>query len=377
MMTPQGIDHRLVTAINGFAFQVFSQLGKQNKNRNLFISPFSLTMAMSLLYNGADGMTKQELAEILGIQNIELEEANTVYAALRGELEQRGSQVNLSIANSLWAQKGLRFRQDFIQRSQNFYSAEVFNLDFTCSDALMMINDWVKNKTNGKINEMVRSGDLDANTILILLDAIYFKGIWRNQFSKANTKEVLFILSDGKPKPIPMMAQSGVYEYFQSKEFQAIALPYGNSNISMIVLLPDEQNSLSNFQQHLDSHKWQQWRSQFSLMQGYLVLPRFTVDYEESLMDAFKALGLNVALSTRANYQNMCDAFVSISDIRHKAFMEVNEEGTEAAAATGVLMQRSIISQKFSMVINRPFFCVIQDNQTGVILFMGGIWEPN
>ncbi len=375
-MTFQGIDSRLVAAINAFAFRVFLQIVKRNGNRNLFISPLSLTLALALLHNGADGTTKQELAEILGIQSIGLEEANTAYAALRDELKQCGSQVHLSIANSLWMHERLLFRQDFSQRSQNFYSAEVFNLNFADSNAPLSINDWVKNKTNGKINEIIKPGDIDANTILILLNAIYFKGVWKWQFSKANTKEAPFILLDGKSKLHPLMTQSGVYEYFQSKDFQAIALPYEDSNISMIVFLPDEQNSLSNFQQRLDTQKWQQWRSQFSRMQGYLGLPRFKIDYEDSLMDAFKAMGMKVALSSRANYQNMCDAFVSISDIRHKAFMEVNEEGTEAAAATSVLMQRSI-NQKFSMVVNRPFFCAIQDDQTGVILFMGAIWEPN
>jgi len=375
-MALQRVDPSLVAAINTLAFQVFLQIGKQNRNRNLFISPLSLTLALALLYNGADGVTKQELAKILGIQNIELEEANTAYAVLRDELGQHLGQINLSIANSLWAQKELLFNQDFIQRSKSFYSTEVLNLNFASPEASLAINDWVKNKTNGKINEIVSSGDLNPNTILILLNAIYFQGTWRRQFSKANTKEAPFILSDGKPKLLPMMAQSGVYKYFQDEDFQAIALPYGDSNISMIVFLPDEQNLLSDFHQRLDTQKWQQWRTRFSQMQGYLGLPRFKVDYEDSLMGAFEALGLNIALSSRASYQNMCNAFVSISDIRHKAFMEVNEEGTEAAAATGVLMQRTI-GQKFSMVINRPFFCAIQDDQTGVILFLGAIWEPN
>jgi serpin B len=375
-MALQRIDANLVAAMNALAFQVLSQIGKQNRNRNLFISPLSITLALALLYNGADGVTQQELAEILGIQNIELEEVNAAFAVIRDELEQHGGQINLSIANSLWAQKGLLFKQDFIQRSKDFYSTEVFNLNFADSEALLIINDWVKNKTNGKINEIVRSRDLDANTILILLNAIYFQGNWRHQFSKANTKEAPFILSDGKPKLLPMMTQSGVYKYFQDEDFQAIALPYGDSNISMRIFLPDEQKSLSNFQQHLDNQKWQQWRSQFSKRQGNLVLPRFKVDYEDSLMDTFKSLGMKVALSAEANYQNLCNGSVSISDIRHKAFVEINEEGTEAAAATSVLMQRSIV-QRFSMVINRPFFCAIQDDQTGVILFLGAIWEPN
>lgn len=146
----------------------------------------------------------------------------------------------------------------------------------------------------------------------------------------------------------------------------------------MIVFLPNEQSSLSNFQQLLNIQKWQEWKSQFSKMQGYLVLPRFKVGYEDGLIDVFKALGMNESFSSHANYQRMCDDPVSISDIRHKAFIDVNEEGTEASGATSVFIQRTIGGQKFfRMVINRPFFSAIQDNQTGVILFMGAIWEPN
>lgn len=373
-MAPQEIDRQLIRGMNGFAFRVFSHLSKHNNHRNLLISPLSLTMAIALLHNGADGKTAQELAELLGIDKIEVETANTAYAALRGELERRG---HLSIANSLWAQQGVIVKQDFIESSQKFYAAAVANLNFADSNARSVINDWVKHKTKGKIGEIVRSGDLDANTILILLNAIYFKGVWKQKFSPDNTKEASFTISDGKSKVQPMMAQSGVYEYYQSQDFQAIELPYSDGDISAIVFLPDEQSSLSNFLQRLDLPKFQQWRSQLSRMSGDLELPRFKIEYEESLIDALTTLGLKVALSDRANYQKICDGLLTISEIRHKAFMEVNEQGTEAAAVTAVNVQRALIVQKFKMVINRPFFCAILDRKTGVILFMGSIWEPN
>jgi serine protease inhibitor len=377
MMSTPTIERKLVTAINGLAFQVFSQLSERGKNRNLFISPLSLSIAMALLHNGADGSTKQELSRLLGIQDIEPDRVNTAYAALLGGLEQRGSQQShLSIANSLWARQGLTFKAEFLQSSQNFYSTEVFNLDFAKSDNLSVINGWIDRQTNGKIKEVVSSGDLNANTILILLNAIYFKGVWKQQFNKADTKENHFILSDSQSKLHPMMSQSGAYEYLQTQEFQAIVLPYSESDIHTIVFLPNEQNSLTDFLQCLNFEKFQEWRSQFFRMQGDLVLPRFTIEYEESLMDVFKILGLKIALSGSANYQNITDESIAISDIKHKALIEVNEEGTEASAATGVMMQRSL-RQKFSMFVNRPFFYVIQDDRTGVILFMGAVWEPS
>lgn len=377
MMSAQTIKHKLVTAINGFAFQVFSQLCERGENRNLFISPLSLSIAMALLYNGADGSTKQELAQLLGIQDIEPDRVNTAYAALIYGLEQRSHHLShLDIANSLWARQGLTFKSEFRQSSQNFYSTEVFNLDFAKSDNLSVINGWIDRQTNGKIKEIVSLGDLNANTILILLNAIYFRGVWKQQFNKADTKESPFILSDRKSKLHPMMSQSGTYDYFQNQDFQAIALPYSESDISTIVFLPDDRNSLTDFLHHLNFEKFREWRSQFLRMQGDLVLPRFTIEYEESLMDVFKTLGLEIALSVSANYQKIANESIAISDIKHKALIEVNEEGTEASAVTGVMMQRSL-RQKFRMVVNRPFFCVIQDERAGVILFMGAVWEPS
>jgi serine protease inhibitor len=377
MMSAQTIERKLVTAINGFAFRVFSQLSERGKNRNLFISPLSLSIVMALLHNGADGSTKQELAQLLGIQDIEPDRVNTAYAALIDGLEQRSHHFShLDIANSLWARQGLTFKSEFHQSSQNFYSTEVFNLDFAKSDNLSAINAWIDRQTNGKIKEIVSLGDFNANTILILLNAIYFRGVWKQQFNKADTKESPFILSEHKSKLHPMMSQSGTYDYFQNQNFQAIALPYSESDIHTIVFLPDDRDSLTDFLHRLNFERFQEWRSQFLRMQGDLVLPRFTIEYEESLMDVFKTLGLKIALSVSANYQNIANESIAISDIKHKALIEVNEEGTEASAATGVMMQRSL-RQKFSMVVNRPFFCVIQDDRTGVILFMGAVWEPS
>lgn len=374
-MTASDLNNSLVLAINAFAFQIFGQIGKRIGDHNIFISPLSLAYALVLLYLGSSGTTQQELAQVLGIQDIEPSEAHAAYAHLQRQLTQYDDQEILSLANSLWAEQKILLNPNFIQSSKSLFVAEVFNINFTDSNAAVIINDWVKQKTNKRISEIVHPEDLSSDTALILLNAIYFKGSWENSFAKDGTKKVGFTLSDGRLKPVSMMSQTGEYEYFQDENCQAITLPYLDDNISMVIFLPNEQSSLSTFQQLLDTHSWLHWQSQFSRRRVYLNLPSFQIEYEDSLMDDLQKLGLGIALSSGADYLNICNTQIAISAIKHKAFMEVNEEGTEAAGTTGVLMQR-IVGGTSSMVINRPFFCVIKNNQTGVILFMGVIWEP-
>jgi serine protease inhibitor len=375
-MTVPDLDKSLILAVNSFAFQLFGQIGGRIGNHNIFISPLSITYALALLHLGSDGTTRQELAQVLGIQNIELNEANAAYAHLQRQLTRYGEQGVLAMANSLWVKQEEQLKPEFIQSSKELFVAEVFNVNFTSSDAVNIINEWVNQKTNQKISEIIYQEDLNSDTILMLLNAIYFKGSWKNSFNKSATKKADFTLVNGQLKSVEMMNQSGEYEYFQDDSCQAVAIPYQGENASIVIFLPNEQSSLDVFQQQLDNYLWQQWQNQFSRQRVYLSLPSFKIEYEDSLMEDLHKLGLDIALDRRADYQNICNKKIAVSDIKHKTFMEVNEEGTEAAATTSILMQR-IVGGTFSMIIDRPFFCVIKHNQTGVILFMGAIWEPN
>jgi serpin B len=284
----------------------------------------------------------------------------------------------LSIANSLWANQNTNFKPQFLQRNQQFYGAKVTKLDFENPDSPDAINDWVKENTRGKIEQIV--DQIKPDDVLFLINAIYFKGNWTEQFDKSKTTERPFYLSDGSQKQHPMMSQSGNYRYYENENFQAISLPYGTGRLSLYVFLPRKNSSLENFQQELNAEDWQRWINEFRMRDGSIQLPRFKFEYDIVLNDALKALGMKDAFDeSKANFSNMASANIFISEVKHKTFVEVNEEGTEAAAATAVRATQTsarMSEDPFQMVVDRPFFCAIRDNQTGTILFMGSIVDP-
>jgi serpin B len=330
-----------------------------------------------MAYNGASGETQQAMAKALELQGMSLQDINQANETLKASLENADPAIQLSIANSLWAKQGITFKPDFIQTNKQFYSAKVTELDFAKPDASSIINNWVKENTRGKINQIV--GQLQPSDVLFLINAIYFKGNWTKQFDKSQTTEKPFYLSDGTQKKHPMMSQSGKYRYYENETFQAVTLPYGKGRLSLYVFLPRKNTNLDTFQQQLTLENWQQWINQFGMRQGSIQLPRFKFDYDIQLNSALKALGMESAFSAGANFSNMTSASVAIDEVKHKTFVEVNEEGTEAAAATSVGMVLTSVrvpQEPFQMIVDRPFFCAIRDNQSGTVLFMGSIKEP-
>ncbi|BAY86499.1 serpin family proteinase inhibitor I4 [Calothrix parasitica NIES-267] len=372
------IDTKLVSANTKFGFNLFSQLLVKDNNKNIFVSPSSIALALAMTYNGADGSTKEVMAKALELQGLNLQQVNSNYAELKKSLENPDPKVNLNIANSLWADQNVNLKSDFIQNNQEFYQAKVANLDFADSDTPNKINSWVKENTQGKIEKIVDK--IDPNQVLFLLNAIYFKGSWKQEFDQEKTAQLPFYLLSGEEKQHPMMSQSGDYKYYESEKFQAVSLPYGeNGRVSFYVFLPKQDSDLNSFYDSLNAANWEKWMSQFALRNGSLRLPRFKMDYEATLNDALSALGMEEAFTNNANFSEMGNN-LKISQVKHKTFVEVNEEGTEAAATTSVgiaLTSAQIPSQKpFRMIVDRPFFCAIRDNQTGTVLFMGSIVEP-
>ncbi len=370
---------KLIAANTQFGFKLFDQLAKQDAGKNIFVSPSSVAFALAMIYNGASGETQQAMAKALEVNGMSLQELNRANAALQAMLASSDPKVQLNIANSLWARKGVTFKPEFIKRTRDFYAAEVSDLDFALPSAPVTINKWVSQKTNGKIDKIIETIPSDA--ILYLINAIYFKGTWSQQFAKSKTKTGRFTLLNGATKQHPLMSQTGRYRYLENGEFQAISLPYGAGSTSMYIFLPGKNSNLNAFLTNLNATTWESWMSKFRSQEGNITMPRFKLEYEAVLNNALKALGMELAFdSQHANFREMGSASpganVFIGEVKHKTFVEVNEEGTEAAAVTSGGMRATAYIPPFSMVVDRPFFCAIRDNQTGTVLFMGSIVEP-
>ena len=339
---------------------------------NIFISPLSISIALTMTYNGAVGETERAMAEVLGIEELDRNAVNRSNATLRESLGNRGPKVEISIANSIWGRQGVVFNPDFLERNREFFEAEITALDFSAPQALERINGWVDTNTNGKIKKIVQT--IHPRTLIFLINAIYFKGSWQEEFNKSKTREDIFYLSDGSEKRVPMMRREAAYPYFQGEHFEAASLPYGDGDVSMYIFLPNHDSNLNEFLGGLNAENWASWISQFSVVRedSSMILPRFKLEYEVKLNDTLKAMGMEIAFNSGADFSGMGPSLF-ISEVRHKTFVEVNEEGTEAAAATVVV---GIESAPPIFRVDRPFFFAIYDNRTKTILFMGIVWEP-
>jgi len=370
------LDPRLTAANQAFGFKLFRQLIGQDSARNLLISPTSISMALSMLYNGAAGHTQQAMAKTLELRDLSLSELNQANAALLTTLEQADPAVKLSIANSLWGREGVTFKPDFLQQTQLFYQAEVTSLDFSSPEALTRINGWVSQNTNGKIPKVVDR--INPAQILFLINAVYFKGNWTTQFDPTKTTQQPFYHLDGSQKLHPLMAQQGQYLYAETDQFQAISLPYGNRRLSMDIFLPKAGSSLSDFYQSLNTANWQTWTGQFRRREGAIQLPKFTFDYSTDLIPTLQALGMGDAFGAQADFSNLSQGRLQVDQVKHKSFIEVNETGTEAAAVTSVGVRATAMNPlpPSQMTVDHPFFCAIRDSETGTFLFMGSVVDP-
>jgi serpin B len=339
-------------------------------------------LALAMTYNGAEGETRRALADALGLDGMSLEEVNRAAADLRSALGSSDPKVQLRVANSLWAKKGFSPKPAFVQRSKEYYAAEVASLDFASPAATATINSWVSRNTEGRIEGVIDR--IDSDVILLLVNAIYFKGQCQISFQKEKTQDDVFRLADGRSKKLPMMFQSGKYFYQKGKDFQAVIIPYGSGRMSMYVFLPDANIRFDQFERNVTQENWESWMTGFRLAPGELTLPRFRIEYAADLNDMLQALGMAEAFDpARADFSGIAEPRagqrIYISKVRHKAFAEVNEEGTVAAAVTSVEMSVDSVQQpqeNFVMKVDRPFFFAIRDNATGTVLFLGSVVDP-
>ena len=374
------IDPDISVANTRFGFNLFSEIWKTEQNQNIFISPFSVSTALTMTLNGASGETKQAMTDTLQLQNIGSDAINPSYNGLLNALQTSDPKVTLSIANSLWGHEGMRFKANFLGQNHRYFNAEIEMLDFSDEEgALKEINQWVNTNTNGKIPKILE--EIESNAVLFLMNAIYFKGVWQTEFDPKNTRDGTFHLTDGSTKQVPMMYRQGMYPIYHGDNVEAINLAYGEGRMSMYIFLPSQKSNLNDFLNSLNAEDWENWMTQFNEQNRSISIPKFKLEYgTKELNDVLTSLGMGVAFDEdRADFSRMASlekpsANLYIQKVAHKTFIEVNEEGSEAAAATSVGIGIKSLPRPF--IVNRPFFFAIRDNETQTVLFMGVVVDP-
>ena len=368
----------VVAANNQFGLELFKQISDTGlATKNIMISPLSISSALSMTYNGAKGQTKEAFDNTLHFTGLTLDEVNQSAKDLTDVLMTVDPKVTLSIANSIWYKQGFSVESDFITRNQTYYYAVVKPLDFGASQSVTTINNWVDDKTNHKISKIVEM--LSPDDRMLLINAIYFKGDWRNRFDAAETGSGSFYYEDGQSAFVEMMHTTGDYPYFENDILDALEMPYGQGNFSMVVLLPKEGFKVSTILDTLSSDVWSSWQEQFvSVDEVPVTFPKFRFSYEKSLKDVLSALGLSEAFCNNADFSGINeDGGLKITRVKHKTYINVDEEGTEAAAVTAVTVGTTSAGPGQPFVADHPFVFIIKEKYTHAILFVGVVANPN
>ena len=365
------------TMSGDFDTDLFKASFSASKNKNVVVSPFSVKMALSMAAQGANGKTLEEMNKVIGLD----ETSNEYFRRLIEDAAKDGD-ITLNIANSVWLRQGLEFNQEYLDILNQYYMAQASTLDFGNPSSKDTINKWVSEKTNGKIEEIVDK--IEPLDIAFLINAIYFNANWSTPFEEGYTSKKDFTLLDGSKVKADLMSKTAHLLYQENNEFQAVELPYGeNERYVMRVYLPKEDVKFDKFVKGIDKESLQQWGGDFGSMKGVLELPKFKTEYSNSMKDILISMGIKEAFnSNSADFSKMVTVEgqnVYISEVMHKTYIDVNEKGTEAAAATSIEMSATSAPQPeemFEMIVDRPFVFTIDDKESGEILFIGAIINP-
>ena|SRR5690625_2120895 len=378
--TPNEQDYiKMMEPNNMLEFALLENI-EPDENQNIFISPTSALMAVLMAYNGAEGETKEEIAEALAIDQLSMEETNMATAAVLNKLNDNLDMIELSIANSLWLNDNLQFTDTFIQKTDDYFQAKLFEIDVDDDASVRKINDWVSDATNGKIEDIIE-GPIHPAVVAFLINALYFNGTWMYEFDEVRTEDFPFQTAHGE-KNVSFMMIEQEFDYFETEMFQAVKIPYGDGKMSMNVFLPQAGVSLIEVMEGLTVEKWNEWQTKFKETEGTIKLPKFQLEYETKLNNAFKQLGIELAFDEEnANFPHMIEKGeprLWIEEIKQKTFIDVTEKGTEAAGATSVEMRTTsaTIEDNFYMDINRPFLFTITHEEMDINLFVGTISNP-
>jgi len=396
--SPNGETDRevIVRANNKFGLELYAKLC--SKDKNLFFSPYSISTALAMAYAGARNQTQKQMSEVLHFPagsdstSCDAKEAAeewdkrrlaAAFGAILKDLNKRARKggYELSIANALWGQKGHKFLDEFIELTKTEYDGAFNTVDFVraAESARKIINSWAAKKTKDKIKNLIGPGTLNSRTRLVLTNAIYFKGNWARQFDKDKTKNKPFTLLSGKKVSVPMMNQTAVFKYMETEDFQALELPYVDNDLSMLIFLPKQTDGLVAFEQSLTAEKLSRWFRQLRKQKVIVSIPRFKMTSRFGLAGVLRSMGMTDAFSEKADFSGMNgQKNLFISAVIHKAYVDVNEEGTEAAAATSVIMGITSVGPSQIPVFraDHPFLFLIRDNHSQSILFVGRVANP-
>lgn len=362
-----------------FVFAFYSEIAKDSPESNLFLSPFGISTAFSMAYEGAAGNTASEMQQVFGFISDDQKRREAISDTL-AKLDSKNDLYKLQIANALWVKDGYQIKQDYLDTATTYYDSTVDNVDFVTNDGVNKINRWTSEKTQGKIKDVLAPDSTDELTRMVITNAIYFKGKWGNQFNPGNTSDKLFWLDKDKSVTVPMMkSPADMFDYYETKDLQAIKMYYVGGDISMIVLLPKDKNGLGSLEDSLNMQKLDFIRDMMTREPLTIQMPKFEFETEYKLVDSLENLGIHDAFDkNNADFQGMTDEQVYLDQAIHKAFVNVNEEGTEAAAITALVVraQSGPPEPRHEFVADHPFVFIIQENNTGEILFIGRLANP-
>jgi serine protease inhibitor len=369
----------VIKSSNEFGFNLFQEIiSNEEDSSNIFVSPLSVSLALGMTLNGANAQTQSDMEKTLGFEGLSSEQINQTYKELIQNLLNLDPKVIFEIANSIWYRNTFHVEQDFLDININYFDSEVKPADFEDPQTVNLINGWISDETHEKIDKVIES--IDPLTVMFLINALYFKGSWTYEFDPEDTKDAPFYLQDGRVTSCQMMRYRMEHPYFANDDFQAIDLPYGDGDFSMLIILPKPDKNIDNIITMITPENWAIWLNSLIKDSVDLFLPRFKVEYEKKLKNDLTGMGMGIVFTEFADFTKINkEGGLLIDDVIHKTFVEVNEEGTEAAAVTVVEIKLTSIGDEeetIRMEINRPFIFVIYEHYYNTILFMSRIMHP-
>ncbi len=373
-------EKQVVKSSEQFGLELFKKINKNSGDKNIFISPFSVSSAFGMLLNGADGQTYTDIKSVLKLSGDTQDKINRAYKSLNNYLPSADPKVIFETANSIWYRNSYTFEQNFFDVNEKYFNSLIRGLDFSDLSSPGIINEWVYDKTHGKILKIIDR--IAYDDVMFLINAIYFKGTWLYRFDSTATKQNPFYVSNSNSVNCMLMNQKDSLNYYSTDQYQAVELPYGNGDFKMLLILPASSNDINDFIDEMDENYWENTLNNMKKEEVNLWLPKFKLSYNIEMKNTLSDMGMgsifNADLADLSKIRKEKDIYVT--GVIHKTYINLDEEGTEAAAVTAIIVGRNSVGEggkkEIFMRADHPFIFCIRENQTGAILFIGKVINP-